>query len=169
MEQKRSIVSSLIVVALGIGVLSLSGGIQTVSAIEKTGVVNSRFFPRLMGVLFVFLGGVLVFRDVAVMVRNRSKAGASGTIFGGKSKAVSPQLLRGLSAVGIAVFYALTFRSLGFPISTFLAVVAYSFLFGAKSPVTPLVVGFLVSTLVYVIFRYALGLLFPLGILDGLV
>ncbi len=166
MVHRNELVSSIIVVVFGVVVVMLSGGIDTVAAIEKSGVVNSRFFPRLMGLFFVGLGGLLVIRNVLADRRsnNETRDGEATVATADTEPDQSP--LRLTIAIAIAILYAALFRRLGFPVVTFLAVTAYSILLGSPKKYLPPIIGVAVATTLYVAFRYALGLVLPLGILS---
>lgn len=165
MENRQELLSSLIVVAFGVAVVALSGGIDTVAAIEKSGVINSRFFPRLMGLFFVGLGGLLLLRSLASLRRPKA---AEGSEDASSDTATDQSAVRLAIAIVIAVLYAVLFRPIGFPIATFFAVTAYSYLLGSPRGYVPPIIGAAVAVLLYVAFRYALGLLLPLGILSGI-
>ena len=113
-----------------------------------------------MGIFFVGLGGVLAAQ--ALLARRSSQKKYVNTVSGFSIKTLS-------AAIVLSVVYALLFRSVGFPIMTFAVVAGFSFLLGARNFVIPIILGLVVSAILYAAFRYLLGVVVPAGVLSGIV
>ncbi len=75
------------------------------------------------------------------------------------------EFLKSKLVIGIVfiALYAVGLESLGFLLSTFIFSVAYQWLLGEKRPARLLMIGFVATVVIYLIFQRALGIMLPRG------
>ena len=152
---------ALILCILGITVFFLSGTIQTMLLVERSSIVNSQFYPKLLSLLLVFCGVLL---GVQAAVRKRVQSGGpereEGNQAGG-SEGMSRILITG----AVSVLYLLLFLPLGFLLSTVLFMAALLVLLGGRTWHGIAIPAILVPVGIYVLFRFLLGVPLPRGVL----
>ena len=125
---KKDIISALVFLALGIGVL-----ISVPLTIQDPGisVMGPRVFPNFIGVCMVLLSTVLL---ATTLLKARKDPAVKAEKEKSKEEKAADlkNELRALAMAGIALLYACTFEPLGYFVSTFIAVTLSMLLFKVK-------------------------------------
>jgi len=150
---------ALLLVLVGFFVLLTSNTIPLMVAVEKSSVINARFFPKLMG-------GILILLSIGMAVENYFRKST------GRSKASDEdrKKLKGewarLSAVAtICLLYYLLFQPLGFLLSSLLFMLGFLTFLGVRKWHVILPLSVLVPLCVYLLFKTILGAPLPDGLL----
>ena len=150
---------ALLLVLVGFFVLLTSNTIPLMVAVEKSSVINARFFPKLMG-------GILILLSIGMVVENYFRKST------GRSKASDEdrKKLKGewarLSAVAIiCLLYYLLFQPLGFLLSSLLFMLGFLTFLGVRKWHVILPLSVLVPLCVYLLFKTILGAPLPDGLL----
>jgi putative tricarboxylic transport membrane protein len=148
----------------GGAVIALSGEIQ--SGVQ-TDPLGPRVFPSALGAGIALCGLLL---GIAALFRSEPQQ--SGLLLdGGGTEEVekgpfSPMRLLGV--VAVTAIYVAAFEPVGYLIATPMYVMAILLIHGGTSWRTLIVVPVVITTVLYVIFRFALRIPMPGGVLEGL-
>lgn len=156
-ETRKDFISSLIFFLLGIGVL-----ISTLY-ISDPGIsaMGPREFPRFIGTCMIVLSAALFVKTAFTARREKQEGGRE------KAAPVSQENTmigrdegRALAIAGICLLYAVTFTTLGYFVSTFIAIILICILFREKRIwVYPLL--FAVAVVIWLGFTYLLSIRLP--------
>jgi putative tricarboxylic transport membrane protein len=142
---------------LGIVVIISSSFIKVMVVVEKSTIVNSRFFPRLVGIMMSALAIIMLLKDLlGTAVERTTPEKTSGT----------PHQF--LITIGIAILYILILEPVGFFISSWILLLALCILLGIHSKKILILMPLLTSAGIFILFRIALAVPLPLGLLEFL-
>jgi len=164
--KKNEYVVALVLCLIGASMFLLSDGIPTMVAVERSSIVNSRFFPKLMSGLLVFFGLILAFQRFLGGASEKSLEKASDAAQdaeGRDSDLKRSRLIRLLSAGGLMLLYVIGFSYLGFLVSSILFVLAFLFILGVRRWYVLASVSLVVPVAIYLLFRVFLKVMLPSG------
>ena len=178
-KHRSDILLGAVVSAFGIAVVLASAQIRTLVAIERSSIVNSRFFPRLIGFVLLVLGIVLVVVSVSKMISERrqsiaqaspaSAAEVGNGSAGSTSYTDAPTLSRSRHASGVTmitcVFVLVMWEILGFLASVTIGLFTMVWMASKLKWYIVVAASLGVPVVVYVLFRFLLGVLLPQGII----
>ncbi len=110
------------------------------------------FMPLLLGIGMTVVSGVLMIQSFA------GKGDA-------KNVKISISWLRFAALAAVSFLYALTLQTVGYLIGSFLFLLLVFKIAGLKGWVKPIVISLICSICFYVIFRMALGVMLPKGVI----
>lgn len=156
-ETRKDFISSLIFFLMGIGVLISATFIKNPGLSE----MGPREFPNFIGVCMMVLS-VALFAKTAYANRKMKQAGGEEHVScgqtGGKDHTKNER--RALAIAAICLFYAVSFTTLGYFVSTFLAITFICLLFREKRIwVYPLL--YAVAVMIWMGFTYLLSIRLP--------
>lgn len=157
---KRTLISesfwAVLFFVLGLTVIIASGSIQTMVLVEKSSIVNSRFFPRVVGIMFCLM-------SVAMAAGTWSRRFINGG--GGSGSYAYNAPFRFWATIGFGIFYILLLKPLGFLIVSWLMLLLLFLVLGIRSKLLLAVLPVLVPLGIFVVFRMLLNVPLPMGIL----
>jgi len=126
-------------------------------AVEKSDVINSRFFPRLCSLSLIIFAIIMALEDY---ITAKSQGG-------GESK--EQETIKGqtqqLVTIGIlSLIYLLTFKPLGYIFSSILFVGLFLYFLGARKWFTLVTLSLLVPLMIFFVFKVFLDVPLPEGI-----
>jgi putative tricarboxylic transport membrane protein len=150
---------AILLVLVGFFVLFMSNTIPLMVAVEKSSVINARFFPKLMGAILILL-------SIGMAVENyfRASTGKSNTADEDKKKLKGQWSRLGALAI-ICLLYYLLFQPLGFLLSSVLFMLGFLTFLGVRRWYVVLPLSILVPLCVYLLFKTILGAPLPDGLL----
>jgi putative tricarboxylic transport membrane protein len=163
--KRRDYFLAIFLCVFGATVFLLSNTIPTKVAVEKSSVVNSRFFPKLMSGSLAILGIVLALQNLLKMKSipqpDARDGRSSPADLEEKRKSVSKLILAG----GLIFLYLVVFNRLGFLISSILFMGCFLWVLGNRHWPALLLVSLFVPVILYLVFRLLLAVMLPRGIL----
>jgi putative tricarboxylic transport membrane protein len=159
MDSRHDIIVAIGVVLLGVLVIALTW--NTTTPIVKD-PVGPRFFPFVLGLLFIVGGSVVAIQ------RFRSMNAEGGYRVEPEGSAEDDPTLpasakRALAMLGLTVAYAFLFQPLGFLISTPIYIVAAFAVMSERRYVTTSIWAAIYTIATYLLFAVLLEIRFPLG------
>jgi len=161
MKNKQEYLISILLGILGLFVFLWSITIPLMVAVEKSSIVNSRFFPKLMGAVLVFLAIVMALETIL-------KKGPRTT----EESEVKERELRkgekwawwaGMGSIYIAYYFV--FQPFGFLLSSTLFIMVFLIFLGTRKWYAIFFLSLIVPLSVYILFKTTLGVPLP----DGLI
>jgi putative tricarboxylic transport membrane protein len=150
---------ALLLVLVGFFVLLTSNTIPLMVAVEKSSVINARFFPKLMG-------GLLILLSIGMAVENYFRISTGQSKPSDEDKKKRKGDLARLGAVAlICLLYYLLFQPLGFLLSSLLFMLGFLTFLGVRKWHVILPLSVLVPLCVYLLFKTILGAPLPDGLL----
>lgn len=137
------------------------------------GVPGPTTFPYLLGIVFALSGLWLLLSPAELLARLRRPAGEAGEAASPRATAQSPmQWIAGnwhFYAMWVVILgYLLLMPSLGFPVTTFVLLLAFVFLLGERRWWIVLGLALGATALIYLGFARGLNVRLPLGLLESL-
>ncbi|WP_138472714.1 tripartite tricarboxylate transporter TctB family protein [Poseidonocella sp. HB161398] len=130
------------------------------------GSVDASFFPRLLAVMMVLLGGV---QTVTALRRPAPPAEEPAAVPGTGGKGA----LAVIATLAMIALYLFFLPRAGFPLATAVYLFAQIQLMAprrdARATALHAAIAVIASAAIFALFRYGFGLLLPAGLLDGLV
>lgn len=137
---------------------------------QVPGVPGPTTFPYLLGVIFAACGAWLLASPTELLARFRGKADAAATP---AAAPAGPGLLSRIAAQwhliamwALIIAYLWFMPDLGFPLTTFLLLVAFFWLLGETRWHVIVGLGLVSTVIIYVIFKMGLNVRLPLGVLE---
>lgn len=156
-ETRKDYISSLIFFAIGIGVLVSATFIKDPGLSE----MGPREFPNFIGICMIVLSVALFAKTAFTDRKQRQADRAEGTVrteTGGEDSTKNE--LRAIAIAAVCLLYAVTFTTLGYFISTFLAITLICLIFREKRIwVYPLL--YAVAVVIWMGFTYLLSIRLP--------
>jgi putative tricarboxylic transport membrane protein len=159
MDSRHDIVVAIGVVLLGVLVIALTW--NTMTPIVKD-PVGPRFFPFVLGLLFIVGGSVVAiqrFRSMNAEGGYRVEPEGSAE----DDPALPASAWRALAMLGLTIAYALLFQPLGFLISTPIYIVAAFAVMNERRYATTSIWAVIYTIATYLLFAVLLEIRFPLG------
>ncbi len=126
-------------------------------AVEKSGVVNSRFFPRLCSLSLIVFAIIMVFEDY--LFAKRQWAGEE------RGQAIIKGEVQRVAIIGsLSLLYLLIYKPLGHIVCSILFIGCFFYLLGTRRLVVLVPLSLLVPLLIYIVFRVFLNVPLPEGI-----
>lgn len=170
--KKGDYIIGVLLCLVGVFVFFQASQIPTMVAVEKSSVVNARFFPQLMSVLLVIMGILLLIENYSLERRNKKNEISANnsdvaTKIDEKNKFISSHiLLIRLSGVVILCFiFLLTYNPMGFLLSSVMFIFIYLLIVRIRDLLTLALVSLLPPVCIYLTFKMLLGVPLPEGIL----
>ncbi len=161
MVKKEEYYISILLCVFGLFVFLWSNNIPLMVAVEKSSVVNARFFPKLMGSIMVLLSFIMALEN---FLQRRSRVpeefGKDDTEEGEGEK-----WGRWIGLGLICIIYYFLFQPLGFLLSSFLFILAFLIFLGTRKWYALLFLSALVPFCIYILFNTILGAYLPEGLL----
>jgi putative tricarboxylic transport membrane protein len=159
---KQKIAFSVFLCFFGLSVFILSGNIPVMHAIEKSSIINSRFYPKLIGAI-IFIFSAIMAVNAYLKLRQYKKETAMSQ---GKNDLENGfSFNRLLIIIASYLIYVISFIVFGFVISTFFFVIGISFLLGERRKKILLLSAVLISFGVFFVFKILLEVPLPHGLL----
>lgn len=146
--KKDDILSGCILIAISIYFLRESNSLPP----SSLGIPGSAFFPRLICFAFIIFGGILI-------IRSFKKVEAERKI----SLILKQDLIRVLAVILLCGIYIFSIPFLGFILTSILFIVFLMFIFQVKRIGIIILWGFLVTLIIYFIFKILLKVPLPAG------
>jgi putative tricarboxylic transport membrane protein len=131
-------------------------------AVEKSSVVNSRFFPRLMGSILFFLSLVMAFENYFQPPAEGPEDSAKDE---GREEGPKKKWIQSAGVGIICLLYYFLFQPLGFLLSSSMFMMAFLLFLGTRKWYALLFLSTLVPLSVYTLFKAILGAPLPDGLL----
>ena len=148
-----------LLVLVGFFVLLMSNTIPLMVAVEKSSVINARFFPKVMG-------GILILLSIVMAIENYFRVSTDKSNAADKDKKKLKGRWARLGAVAfICLLYYLLFQPLGFLLSSLLFMLGFLMFLGVRRWYVVLPLSILVPLCVYLLFKTILGAPLPDGLL----
>ena len=157
MPKKHEYYIAALLGLLGLFVFLWSYTIPLMVAVEKSSVVNSRFFPKLTGSILIFLSFTMTLGNI--FQRKTEPAKDSGERPAGK------KWVRWVGVGIICIGYYILFQPLGFLLSSALFMLAFLIFLGTRKWYALLFLSTLVPLSIYILFKTILGAPLPEGLL----
>ena len=158
---KRSdIYIAILLCVFAVMVFYASDTIRTMAIVERSPIINSRFYPRLLSLL-LFVCGIAI--GVQAVTRKQTEATVEKSSRSQglpETHAAIPMYLTGLACL----LYVVLFVPLGFLLSTVLFMAALLWLLGSKTWHGIVIPALLVPVAIYLLFSFLLGVPLPRGI-----
>jgi putative tricarboxylic transport membrane protein len=129
-------------------------------AVEKSSVVNSRFFPKLMGSILIFLSIVMALENFVTRRAQESEEPIKEAV----EKTDQKQWIRSIGVGIVCLLYYFLFQSLGFLLSSSLFMLGFLLLLGTRKWYALLILSTIVPLSVYILFKTILGAPLPDGL-----
>jgi len=150
---------AILLALVGLFVLLMSNTIPLMVAVEKSSVINARFFPKLMG-------SILILLSIGMAVENYFRISTGPSKPSDEDKKKRKGDWARLSAVAIiCLLYYLLFQPLGFLLSSLLFMLGFLAFLGVRKWHVILPLSVLVPLCVYLLFKTILGAPLPDGLL----
>jgi len=146
--KKDDILSGCILIAISIYFLKESNSLPP----SSLRVPGSAFFPRLICFAFLVFGGILIIRSLK-----------KGEIEGKITLISKQDLIRVLAVILLCVIYIFSIPFLGFILTSILFIISLMFIFQVKRIGIIILWGFLVTLIIYFIFKILLKVPLPVG------
>ena len=146
--KKDDILSGCILIAISIYFLRESNSLPP----SSLGIPGSAFFPRLVCFAFVIFGGILIIRSF-----KKGEAERKITLI------LKQDLIRVLAVILLCGIYIFSIPFLGFILTSILFIVLLMFIFQVKRIGIIILWGFLVTLIIYFIFKILLKVPLPAG------
>ncbi len=117
------------------------------------------FWPRIILVLMICISGILLFKNIASLIKTRKRAEMGAT-----SQGIAQEPYRFLLVVVASFAYAFGMGVLGFLLSTVLFQILFLYLLRIKRFSSILFVSLLNTAMLYVLFIRVLNMLLPTGV-----
>lgn len=159
MDSRHDIAVAIGVVLLGVLVIALTW--TTTTPIVKD-TVGPRFFPFVLGLLFIVGGSVVAFQRFRSMnVDGGYRVEPEGAT--DDDPALPASAWRAAAMIGLTIAYAILFRPLGFLISTPIYVVAAFAVMNERRYLATSIWAVIYTIATYLLFAVLLDLRFPMG------
>lgn len=146
--KKDDILSGCILIAISIYFLRESNSLPP----SSLGIPGSAFFPRLICFAFIIFGGILIIRSF-----KKGEAERKITLI------LKQDLIRVLAVILLCGIYIFSIPFLGFILTSILFIVFLMFIFQVKRIGIIILWGFLVTLIIYFIFKILLKVPLPAG------
>lgn len=146
--KKDDILSGCILIAISIYFLRESNSLPP----SSLGIPGSAFFPRLVCFAFIIFGGILIIRSF-----KKGEAERKITLI------LKQDLIRVLAVILLCGIYIFSIPFLGFILTSILFIVFLMFIFQVKRIGIIILWGFLVTLIIYFIFKILLKVPLPAG------
>ncbi|MQY75263.1 tripartite tricarboxylate transporter TctB family protein [Candidatus Atribacteria bacterium 1244-E10-H5-B2] len=146
--KKDDILSGCILIAISIYFLRESNSLPP----SSLGIPGSAFFPRLVCFAFVIFGGIFIIRSF-----KKGEAERKITLI------LKQDLIRVLAVILLCGIYIFSIPFLGFILTSILFIVFLMFIFQVKRIGIIILWGFLVTLIIYFIFKILLKVPLPAG------
>jgi hypothetical protein len=163
--KRRDFFLAIFLCVFGATVFLLSNTIPIKVAVEKSSIVNSRFFPKLMSGSLVVLGIVLALQNLLKIKSIPQTDVRDGSSSSGELEERKKFVSRLIMAGGLIFLYLVAFNQLGFLISSILFMGCFLWVLGNRNLPVVVSVSLLVPIILYLLFRLLLGVMLPRGIL----
>lgn len=160
MTNKHEYYISIILCVFGLSVFLCSYSIPLMVAVEKSSVVNSRFFPKLMGSILIFLSIVMALENFVTRRAQESEEPIKEAV----EKTDQKQWIRSIGVGIVCLLYYFLFQSLGFLLSSSLFMLGFLLLLGTRKWYALLILSTIVPLSVYILFKTILGAPLPDGL-----
>ncbi|MBW1995308.1 MAG: tripartite tricarboxylate transporter TctB family protein, partial [Deltaproteobacteria bacterium] len=144
----------------GIFIFILTNTIPLMVAVEKSSVVNARFFPKLMSLLLIILSIVMALENYYQKPTTKQENGSDKDGRNTKDKTARLRLL----VLGIlCLFYFISFQPLGFLLSSALFMAGFTLILGSRKWYFILSISIVSPLCIYLLFKTLLGAPLPEG------
>ena len=168
----RTRVEGLVILLVALGYLWEAHNVP--EFYQLPGVPGPTTFPRLLGIVFALAGLWLLVSPRELKVWKKAAGAPAAEETPGPAPAAGRGLLRRIAADwhfyvmwAVILAYLWAMPDLGFPLATFLLLVAFIFLLGEPRWHVVLGLAAAATILIYVSFRMGLNVRLPLGILEA--
>ncbi len=162
MNKKQEYCISILLCVFGLFCFLWSYNIPLMVAVEKSSVVNSRFFPRLMGSILFFLSLVMAFESYFQPPAEGPEDSAKDE---GREDGPKKKWIQSAGVGIICLLYYFLFQPLGFLLSSSMFMMAFLLFLGTRKWYALLFLSTLVPLSVYTLFKTILGAPLPDGLL----
>jgi hypothetical protein len=166
MERKHhEHIVAVIFCVVGIAMVLLSNTIPTMRAVEKSSVVNSRFFPRVMGSLLVAFSLIMLIENVVRGSSSKTSSAEAAEMQEHPTENLKREMLL-LGSIGALCLGFLGLLNItGFLLTSILFMFAFLMVLGNRRWVVVLPVSIGIPLAIYLIFEKLLNVLLPAGML----
>jgi putative tricarboxylic transport membrane protein len=156
--RRADYIIGLILIFLGIFIYFSSYSIPVMAIVEKTGMVNSRFFPKLCAISLIFFSIIMILENyVRTPKREENSMGRDP-----KEEIGSIRLI---VAAALTFMYLFTYQYLGHLVSSFIFISGFMYFLNTRNPFLLVSVPAAISLLIYVVFKILLVVPLPAGII----
>lgn len=148
----------LVLIAIGIFIYISSYYIPVLTIIEKTGMVNSRFFPKICGIFLVFFSIVMILENYMLMCKKEK------TMMEEVEKKEKIKYIRIVVVAALSFLYLITYQYLGHLVSSFLFICMFMYFLGIRNLFLLISAPAGISFLIYAVFKIFLNVPLPQGI-----
>jgi putative tricarboxylic transport membrane protein len=156
--RRADYIIGLILILLGIFIYFSSISIPVMAIVEKTGMVNSRLFPKLCAISLVVFSIIMILENYLRTSKREETA---------KSREAKEKIgsMRLVVAAALTFLYLITYQYLGHLVSSFIFISGFMYFLNTRNPFLLVGVPAAISLLIYVIFKILLGVPLPTGIM----
>lgn len=162
-EDCKDIISGSVIFVVAIVMLAASFSIR---AHELAGAINARFMPRIISVAMAFCSLIVVVQGI-ISLHHKQNLEKDGE----HSKKAEIEIKPFAVTLVLLILYAMLFRTLGFILSSILYLMGQITVLTLKENQTrknlicTCITAVVVPVVVYIIFRYGLKILLPVGLI----
>jgi hypothetical protein len=164
-DMRREILTALLFLMIGIIYLILSNEVRLMTAVEKSSIVNSRFYPKMIGGGIVLLSLAHVIQTVwrLILASKEKTATKDDTELG--SRADGNNVKRFLIFSVLCVLNVIGTYFVGFIISNLVFLFLALTILECRRIIFNVVLTISTVALISTVFKYGLGVMIPRGIL----
>jgi len=146
-------------IAIGIFIYISSDSIPVLTIVEKTGMVNSRFFPKLCGILLLVFSILMILENYIIGYKKEKRLMEEG------EKREEIGNIRLIVAAALSFMYLITYQYLGHLVSSFLFICVFMYFLGTRNLFLLISAPACISFLIYAVFKIFLDVPLPEGII----
>ena len=149
----------LVLIAVGIFVYISANYISVLTIVDKTGMVNSRFFPKICGIFLILFSMVMMLENY-MLIRKKEE-----NMMEEVEEKEKIKYLRVIVVAAVSFIYLATYQYLGHLISSFLFICMFMYFLGIRNLLLLISAPAGISFSVYAVFKIFLNVPLPQGIL----
>ncbi|SDP79899.1 tripartite tricarboxylate transporter TctB family protein [Desulforhopalus singaporensis] len=163
--RKGEYIIATILGLLGLFIFIHADQIPTMVAVEKSSVVNSRFFPKLMSVLLVIFSIILFVQNSLLHKKTKIMPQSNNEGKNSENKSYT-SWMRMSAAVGMCILFLIFYESGGFLVTSILFMFSFLLIVGVRNWISLILISILPPVIVYFIFKVLLSVPLPEGVLS---
>jgi putative tricarboxylic transport membrane protein len=157
--RRADYIIGLILIALGIFIYFSSYSIPVMAIVEKTGMVNSRFFPKLCAISLIVFSVIMILENYIVTHNQKEK------LKGQDERKETIGSIRLFVAAALTFMYLVTYQYLGHLVSSFIFIFIFMYFLSTRNLFLLISVPAAISFLIYAVFKILLVVPLPTGII----
>lgn len=157
--RRTDYIIGLILILLGIFIYFSSYSIPVMAIVEKTGMVNSRFFPKLCAISLIVFSILMILENYILTHKKEKKLKDQD------DKKEEIDGIRLIVAAALSFMYLITYQYLGHLVSSFIFISVFMYFLSTRNLFLLISVPAAISFLIYAVFKILLGVPLPKGII----